>query len=359
MVRAFVVMMAMLGTGVMVSTPVGAEPAEREVVPASENAALVYWAGWYWLGEYRRTLSDLYYSEDGLFVPENQNEEEALRALTDASQAVEVIIRASKMEHCDFGSRPEHALNEDREPSDFYLNVARETSRIVALDAGRHLERNWTEEGAERLAALVRLAEHIGRAEMPSPSLVSISIFDTAARHVDLFQDKFSEKDRRVLSEALERFPEEDTFRLVAGVGRDAAVSAQRLANQIRTRDVSDWTLEGTGLDGALASVKAESESALGNTRTARLARARLIRDAMRIAEVGEKYAEAWGDPAAIDAVYDELAAGDYGVFARSMAGVYGKLSQVDTEANAKLDALRAWANGETETLELPERNRR
>ncbi|XOV75903.1 MAG: hypothetical protein ACFHWZ_02620 [Phycisphaerales bacterium] len=79
MVRAFVVMMAMLGTGVMVSTPVGAEPAEREVVPASENAALVYWAGWYWLGEYRRTLSDLYYSEDGLFVPENQNEEEALR----------------------------------------------------------------------------------------------------------------------------------------------------------------------------------------------------------------------------------------------------------------------------------------
>lgn len=359
MVRAFVVMMAMLGTGLMVSTPVGAEPAEREVVPASENAALVYWAGWYWLGEYRRTLSDLYYSEDGLFVPENQNEEEALRALTDASQAVEVIIRASKMEHCDFGSRPEHALNENREPSDFYLNVARETSRIVALDAGRHLERNWTEEGAERLAALFRLAEHIGRAEMPSPSLVSISIFDTAARHVDLFQDNFSEKDRRVLSEALERFPEEDTFRLVAGVGRDAAISAQRLANKIRTRDVSDWTLEGTGLDGALASVKAESESALGNTRTARLARARLIRDAMRIAEVGEKYAEAWGDPAAIDAVYDELAAGDYGVFARSMAGVYGKLSQVDTDANAKLAALRAWASGKTETLELPEPDRR
>ncbi len=335
------------------------EPVEREVVPTSENAAFMYWAGWYWIAEHGRTLSDLYYTEDGLFVPEKQTEEEVSAALRHASQAVEVVIRASKMEHCDFGSRPERALDEDREPSDFYLNVARETSRIVALDAGRHLERNWTEEGTERLAALVRLAEHIGRAEMPTPSLVSISIFDTAARHVELFQDKFSEEDRRVLAEALDRLPDEDPFRLLAGVRTDAAISAQRLANQIRTRDVSDWTLEGTGLDGALASVKAESESALGNTRTARLARARLIRDAMRIAEVGEKYAEVWGNPAAIDAMYDELEAGDYGVFARSMAGVYGKLSQVDTEARAKLNALRAWASGETETLELPERNRR
>lgn len=233
--------------------------------------------------------------------------------------------------------------------------MAREAARCVALDAGRHLERNWSEAGTERLAALFRLAEHIGRSEMPTPSLLAVSIFETAARYTALFQDKFSEEDRRTLAEALARFPAEGTFRFVAGVRNDAAVSAQRLANRIRSRQMDDWSLEDTGLDGVLASVKADSENAMANTRTAGLAPARLIRDAMRIAEIGEKYTEGWGDPAAIEALLQDLKSGEYGIFAWSFTVMYSKLVKVDFDARAKLNALRAWATGETDTLKLPE----
>lgn len=61
MLRACVLMMAVLGAGVAAQD--AADPTEREAVPASENAALMYWAGWYWLAEHRRVLMNAGYTE--------------------------------------------------------------------------------------------------------------------------------------------------------------------------------------------------------------------------------------------------------------------------------------------------------
>jgi len=41
-------------------------------------------------------------------------------------------------------------------------------------------------------------------------------------------------------------------------------------------------------------------------------------------------------------------------VFAPFMTGPYERLHTNDFESRAKLEALRAWATGETDTLELP-----
>lgn len=349
MMKSFALALAVVLAPLTVLAEEPASPAEREVVPASENAALIYWMSWYQLAEYLPVVEYATYTEDGLAVPDDRTEEEIEAALQNAQAGIDAMIHASKMERCDFGSNPAENADATSGYRDFHMRVSRRAARLVAVDAGHHLERNWTEDGTERLATLFRMAEHLGRDEALTPALVGIAIFELGAKYTELFQDRFSEEDRRVLATALDRFAEADPFRVMASVRSDADVSARTLAEQIRSGQV----------EGAPSSLEFELGAAMGNTRAARVARARLVRDAMQVATVGEKFAEVWGDPVAIDAFRDELYSGEYGVFAGSMAGIYGKLSQVDTDARAKLDALRAWANGETETLELPERNRR
>lgn len=325
------------------------KPVEREVVPAAENAALVYWMSWYQLAEYLPVVENATYTEDGLAVPDDRTEEEIEAALQNAQAGIDAMINASKMERCDFGSNPAENADASSGYRDFHTRVSRRASRLVAVDAGRHLERDWKEDGTERLATLFRMAEHLGRDEALTPALVGIAIFELGAKYTELFQDRFSEEDRRVLATALDRFAEADPFRVMASVRSDADVSARTLAEQIRSGQV----------EGAPSSLESELGAAMGNTRAARIARARLVRDAMLVATVGEMYADAWNDQEQIDKLAGEVAAGEHGTFARMMTGPYKRIRTSDVEARAKLNALRAWASGETETLELPEPGRR
>lgn len=357
MVRACVVMMAMVGAGVEAED--AAQPAEQQVVPASENAAFQYWHGWWLLAEEMETTRSAIYTADGLDVPEGTSPDDVRRAIEHASLMIDTLILASKMDRCDFGSRPEQAVDEDAMWVSPHLSPARASANLLAVDAGRLYTEGESEKATERLATIFRMAEHIGRDETLIPCLVGAAIFEVGAAYTERFQGSLSDQDRRTLVDAMDRFPENDPFRLRSGVESDAAASAQALANQIRSGQLEGGMLEGAGMDGVLASVESEMGTVLGNTRAARIARARLVRDALRVAEVGEILAASWNDASAIETITREATSGEYGLFAPMMTGPYQRLRKLDFESRAKLNALRAWASGETETLELPERNRR
>lgn len=352
MVRACVLMTAVLGAGVAAQE--APEPVEREVVPASENAAIWYWQSWLEMAEPMKVVRTATYTKDGLDVSDDSSEEEVLRALRDASYAIDLLIHASKMEQCDFGSRPDHGLSESRMFPHPHLRPSRGAANLLAVDAGRMFEEGESERATERLATIFRLSEHISRNETLMPSLVGTAVFEVGAAYTERFQDMFSDEDRRTLAEALGRYPTEDPLRLVASVRADAAASAKALTEQIRSGQLDGSLLESLGVDGVLASVESEMGTVVGNTRAARLARAKLVRDAMRIAELGEKFAEAWDDETSIETLARDAASGEYGVFAPMIAGPYERLRTTDFQSRAKLAALRAWASGETETLELP-----
>ncbi len=350
-----------LAMGVLTAplSTVAAPPAEQEVVPASENAAIWYWQSWLEMAEPMTMVRTATYTADGLDVPEDSSEEEVMSALRDSSYAIDLLIHASKMELCDFGSRPDHGLSETRMHEHPHLRPSRAAANLLAVDAGRMIEQGESEGAADRLATIFRMSEHISRNETLIPTLVGAAIFEVGAAYTERFHDKLSESDRQIIAEALKRYPAEDPFRMVVSVRTDAAAGAKALTEQIQTGQIDGSLLEGLGADGVLAQVESEMGSVVGNTRAARLARARLVRDAMQVEKVGESIAEAWDNDAEIETIARDAASGEYGVFAPMMTGPYERLRKTDVQSRAKLNALRAWANGETETLELPERNRR
>jgi hypothetical protein len=348
-------MMAVLGAGAAGCTQNGKAQAERQVVPTEENAALQYWYGWWLLAEEMETTRSAIYTVDGLDVPEGTSSDEVRKAIEYASLVIDALIFASKMDRCDFGSRPEQAVNEDAMWVFTHLRPAREAANLLAVDAGRLYTEDESEKATERIMTIFRMAEHIGRDETLIPCIAGTAIFEVGASYTERFPDKFSDADRRALAEALGRFPDDGPFRLGSGVGSDAVASSRVLVNQIRSGQLEGGLLEGSATNGVLTfpSVKSEIAGTLGNTRAARLARERLVRNVLRVAEVGEKLAAAWDDAPAIETIFSDIASGEYGQFALRI-GSYQRLYALDRVSRAKLNALRAWASGETETLDLP-----
>lgn len=342
---------------VMLTAPLSgaaAEPMEREVVPAEENAAFQYWHGWWSLAEEMEITRGANYRADGLKVSADTPIKEVESAIASASLIVDGLIFASKMDRCDFGSRSEQNFDGTLLFQDPHLDPARASANLLALVSGKLYIEGESEKATERLATIFRMAEHVGRDRTLVSCLVGASIFEIGTNYADRFRDHMTEQDRAVIAEALRPYPADDPFRFAEAVLNDARAASQGLRSQITSGQL-DPDMFSVSTNSIVDMLAQEMEGALGNSKAARLARARLVHDAMRITEVGEKYAEAWDADEEVNTLALEAATGEYGSFARMMTGPYKRIRTTDFQSRAKLDALRAWASGETDTLELPE----
>ncbi len=352
MVRACVLMMAVLGAGAVAQD--AAVLVEREAVPAEENAAFQYWHGWWSLAEYMEIARGANYTPDGLVVRAGSPIEEVERAIATASLVVDSLIHASKMEKCDFGSRAEQSFDGSVLFQDPHLAPARDSANLLALVSGKLYLKGDSEKATERLATIFRMAEHVGRDRTLVSCLVGASIFEIGTNYAERFQNHMTEQDRAVIFESLRLYPSDDPFRFRVTVLNDARAASQGLRDQI-TSGQFDPDMFSVSTNSIVDMLGREMESALGNSKAARLARARLVRDASRLSDLGQALYEAWDDTNAFEELSREAASGEYGVFAPFMTGPYTRVRTNGFESRVKLNALRAWASGETETLELPE----
>lgn len=339
MVRACVVMMTVLGAGAAAQD--AAKPVEQEVVPASENAALKYWAAWWQLGEDR--LVELTPLE-----PEGELDEAA-------RDVCEQLVIASSLDRCDFGHEPDAFLTGSLD----WLRLMRMSARLLLHDATEHLDRDSTVEAAERIAGVLGLSRHTMQEPVLISSLVSIAVFEQTAAFIDENRGALDNDARRVIAAALNRFDDTDPFGLAGAIASESEISSDSMISAINDGTFDPDLFPGYP-DAAL--LQDAAGEALANSRAVRIAQARLKKDVLLMQRATERIAEAWNAPdgdARFEATMEEINQGDHGRFAQLMAGTYPKIRRNDMAARAKLNALRAWASGETETLEFEQEGKR
>ncbi len=209
-----------IGTGLtLAAAPAPAAPAPTR---ALDNAALGYWRAWSVLDldeTKRNLLRDAGSAADPDFVPS-----EELRALL-ADEDIEVILRATRRPHCDFGVDVDRGIDALLP----HLAPMRDSARLLALDARVHLDDGDVDGAVERVAAGYRIAAHCASEPFLISSLVSLAVFatiDEVAAHVMTAQH-LSEAQRAVLQDALGRFSADDPAGIKRGITseRDVFVS--------------------------------------------------------------------------------------------------------------------------------------
>lgn len=356
MLRACVLMMAVLGTGATASTQDGAEPVEREVVPAEENAALQYWAIWahYDSGDWDRLR--LQYVQG---VPRD--------ALPDPM--AERLVEVSRLEHCDFALD----LSRGLDTNFVHVEMMHDLTYMPMVDAQVMLQRNRNRDAAERVATAIRLCEHRTQVGLPISSMAASNRLERIAGFIAEHQQRWDEDDRRILGEALARFDEQDPLRSVAAVRGDARFTRDAFLNEVDGGKLDPKTVQRRMLDngGGVMDLGGDIGGFDGDVLLAELV-APLIREAnsdaharallKRAILLGERalneLAAAWEGPTpeqAEAALREKIDDGAFGPLAVEFVAYVDGLRPRSLETAELIHALRAWASGETETLELPE----
>lgn len=362
MVRACVLMMAVLGTGATASTQNGAEPVEREVVPAEENAALQYWAIW------------------SAYPPEHWYHVRlqlvcGLRNDTEPDPNAELLNDVSGMWHCDFGVSGRRGYRSGLR----HIDVMRDLTDLLLLDAEVLLRSDRAADAADRVAAAIRLCEHQTQTALVPSALGAADRIYAIASFIAHHQERWDQTQRQRISWALGRFDATDPLHAAETVLRQADFDTDACMFELRggvldpaeirraieqnqagdahpidipaERQMADFwvelisTLGPNGADDEKADEESRRilRSALSQGRAARI---RIAWAWMSVNPTPEEYEKR---------VFQWIEESEYSEVSRAFVQSVAPLRPRSFETAELIATLRAWASGETETLELPE----
>jgi hypothetical protein len=303
----------------------------RAVVTADQNAALRYWRAFAMMDENLRNL--LGADAATLTDPTFEASPELRKAVADASSVIDQLTLGASMAQCDFGvdrNLGVGALLPQLQPM-------RSAARLLLVDARLQIEAGDSRTAAERIATALRMADHAAQDGFVICSLVSVAMFSGVRSVTEqlLDQGAFSAEDRAVLRDALAMFPAGDPFRAEAAIRGEAD-------------SITDWvraTLKEA--DGRETLTRALDDGSSPSFRTAALdaleqATLQSHADLLRVA-----YAQllaAWNAPdpeAALAKLGEEVDAGAFGSFARTLLPALDRFRRNVTQANAEFDAFR------------------
>lgn len=350
MLRACVMMMAVLGTGAVATAQDGTMQAESTVVPASENAALHYWRAWWVIGQ--EQLEKATPDVAGPFAADSDTA--ASDAPPDLSEETRVLLslveNVAKIEHCDFGAATPRGVDAILFTNG-HLEPAERSSAALLHDARILLTEGNSASAASRILASLRLAEHVARDRNEASHDVVVRMIGRSEAFVGASGSEFSDDDRKTISRAFERFDERDPLYFADSIRR-AALESERFLLAETDGGIFDPEAE---LEEPMHQVVARAMEKHGS---ASLARAAIRRDIVLIKKLSAAYAglvDTMADDSRIDALRDRAWSGEFGPFARTTFSLLQEQRARDTRARRSLNRIRAWASGETETLELPE----
>lgn len=319
-------------------------------VPSSENAALRYWRVIQILGEDQ--LSMVSNADFKVFQPQQNIADEGEDPVTTdeflASNAdtIELLIEATRFPGCDFGIDYEKGIDALL-PN---LGPMRRMAQILILDANRLLAEGDTDGAAERIAACLRLSQHITGDTTLINSLVSIAVFALVEDMVLKNQPSFSAENRQTIATALARFDAEDPF----GCVKSVLGEAKHFGDWMVRRVDNEWSTPETfkadiamlygedPQDGALDDLVAADHKDLQAFRRSLLSQIEQYCTVLRLT------AEAWNSPDAeqsLKALEAKIVDGTFGGVAMMMAPSLIRCHHSDMKTRAKLDALKDWAS--------------
>ncbi len=331
-VLAFAVLTAPLST-------IAAQPADQEVVPASENAALRYWEAMWGLAPHDLDTKRQSFEFGDLTIDEWNAE------LVRAQDEIHATIEASKVRRCDFGVPSDWSVGEYVP----HLTAMRQAASALLWDAERLALSNDFDGVTRRVAGTLRIAEHLAQnVQQTDSSLIALAISSMAYRFIEEHQSEFNSRQRGDIARALDRFRDSDPFRYKDGFIGQGSASTRWWADLRDSKNLPnghrDAVADAEAMFGIRASIEELNEAFRGYQRFC------------------DGVANAWASETAdelIARLVGEAEAGQFGLLAAKFYQSVDAHRRQDRIANAQLAALRAWANGETETLEPPEPDRR
>jgi hypothetical protein len=339
-------MVAVLGAGVAGCAQKGAEPVEKEVVPASENAAMRFWEAQFQLSNRQLYFRHYDYEFDEI------TQEEWYTHLEKAQDAIRYLIEATKVPRCDFGVPEEWTLDEQR----WHLPAAHQMTRLLVEDAERLAGLGRFSEAEQRLSSVMRLSAHLARnAGTPVESHVSLAMFSLAAQKCAEQAEDFSAEDRANIAAAIDRFDPTDPFNFARTLRASGDLSHRWWLKLRESEEFGPPALEdiksefGYDLEDRLLELK-NYEAQVDE----------LDREFEAQRQFWHEISAAFAQPDAeqqIARLAEDAENMKYGILASTWNLKF--LWWTNQRGVQHLNALRAWASGETETLELPEQDTR
>ncbi len=185
---------------------------------AERNAAIAYQRAW------------LQAPDGALDQIPSEETLEASRKISHGGTYIDQLLDATRIEACDFEVPTEEGIDAALP----HLTPIRRTSQLLIADARSLFEYGDSAGIAERLAAVIRLADHTTNDRFFVTSMMAGRLLvEVEPVVIELVEtDAMSDEDRAVLLTALARFDREDTFRLREAIVRTVEVG---IANSIPT----------------------------------------------------------------------------------------------------------------------------
>jgi hypothetical protein len=287
-------------------------------LPGKENAALLYYRAWDLLArEDSATVGDTFENKAACRLTPDQ-----IKALEANQPYVELVMRAASTPECDWGIQ----YDQGWEALLPHLSKMRQTCRFLGADARRCFDAGRPAEGAERLAAIIRMAEQTRGDGILISALVgaAMAMYSTSATSVAFELNALTPDSARIILNALREIHQEDLFGSRTSILFEAWGSVEwpkaRFTGATAGREYAAL------LSGAAQGGPERAGSPLDGMDAARLA---VELDKGR-AFYDEAY-KVWNEPDAVvqlDALAARVAAGEFGEAARVVVPALGKARQ-------------------------------
>lgn len=272
---------------------------------------------------------------------------EVQRILAKARPAIDQVLRAAPRGYSDFGLRYEAGFDLLLP----HLSPLRTMTKLMQADAAARLHAGDAHAAAERIAAMYRLADHVGDDRLLISSLVSRSIFELAETAAQSGFDRgaFDPAAAALLLRSTQAFDQRDPFQSI-----DALVMEQTLAvNFVREHFTSDDPAKWSEILGDLTSQGNLDEQFASMTRET------LEGHLNQYTALMDRYVEIWSgdDPEVVRAqlkeIEAELEAGRHGLIAHlllpALSRAYESMLAGRDKLHARVELLEGIVKGQVD----------
>lgn len=319
---------------------VGSQPADPAIhapipQPGTDNAAVTYWDAWAALDpDLWARVTQEQASDD--WTPST----ELTAMLRDNEEAIALLLRASRTEHCDWQIDFEAGIDAMLP----HLGAMRNSARVLAADARRLAAAGEHDAAAERAAAVFRLARHVNDHGMIISPLVSAALAAYGAAQVEALDElgALTQRGRVLLLDAIAPFDGPDPFgveRTIRNEGRLFTDWLKQSFNGDRAgRDMLMHDLFlGSHIDGGPGLVtQVGPEMAVYVTK----GEAELHREFDALNHTYQRVADAWSDPdrdRLIAEITDDIVSGRLGTLTAIFFPSVEQLARSETNVKERL----------------------
>ncbi|MGE3109300.1 MAG: hypothetical protein AB7G11_12085 [Phycisphaerales bacterium] len=306
------------------------QPQPAATTSLTPNAALYYWRTWYERNnDFLNSITDKhgYKASD----PDWKPSDDLIKDLANYQGFIGGVIRASKIEPCDFGIAYEDGYMALLP----HVSLMRQSARLLGCDARRAWLAGNSDEAGQRIAAIIRIARHTTSDHVAISSLVGNVLVKDALDELTAMNKagNLTPSVKRLIADIARPLDHDDPF----GV-RDSIISERAMATSYIKR-----RLETDGVAVLQEMVSFADADPAVSARVKMMSKEQALAELPRIDQYFREVLDAWDKPnrdELLTALGKKSTAGDYGSMGQLLLPSMTKLSDKATKSRQTVHEL-------------------